>query len=123
MAFGLRVQDGDIVWSGGALQRVTDPLEAVRQLLESRMLLAAGEWFLDPAEGLPLYEKILGKPRSESVIRQVLRDRILQTPGVMALKSLTVSIDPSARTLSASYDAQASMNGTTGTVSGTVQIG
>ena len=118
MAFGLCVVNGDIVWSGGALQRLTDPLEAARQLIESRLRLAAGEWFLDRQEGTPVYEKILGKPRSVGVIRQVLRDRILSTPGVVALPSLTIDLDPAARTVAISFQAQID----SGTVSGTVQV-
>ena len=118
MALGLKVVGGDIVWSGGVLQVLTDPLNAVRQLLETRTRMAVGEWFLDDAEGLPLYEQILGKPRTEAGIRQAVRDRILSTPGVLALPSLTVTIDPAARTVGISYQAQADA----GTVTGTLEV-
>jgi hypothetical protein len=118
MSLGLRVVNGDIAWSGGVLRQVTDPLDAIRQLLECRLRMAVGEWFLDPAEGLPVYESIMGKPRTEAGVRQVIRDRILQTLGVLALPLLKVSIDPAARTVAISFQAQTAA----GVVTGGLQV-
>ena len=114
----LKVVNGDISWSGGVLQQVTDPLDAVRQLLECRLRMAVGEWFLDPTEGLPVYEAILGKPRTEAGVRQVIRDRILQTQGVQALPLLKVSIDPAVRSVAMSFQAQT----TAGVLTGALQV-
>jgi len=98
-SLGIQVVSGDIVWGGGAISVVTDPLAALAQLLVSRLSMVLGEWFLDPDDGLDLYNSILGKSRGEGVIRQALRTRILGTPGVKALQSLSLELDGQTRAL------------------------
>lgn len=119
VSLGLKLVSGDLSWTGGVLATISNPLDATRQLLETRLRMARGEWFLDPEEGLPLYEKILGKPRSETGIRQAVRERILSTPGIEDILSMTVSIDRSARTVLVQFVAQA----TEGEIAMTTEIG
>lgn len=116
MSLGLKLVNGDLAWSSGALVQLTDPLDTLRQLLECRLRMAVGEWFLDLDDGLDIYGSILGKPRSESVIRQVMRDRILGTPGVKAILSMAVSLEARTRQLTIDYRAQASPGILTGTL-------
>jgi hypothetical protein len=119
VSLGLKLVNGDLSWSKGALETISTSLDATRQLLETRLRMARGEWFLDPEEGLPVYEKILGKPRSETGIRQAIRECILETPGIEDVLSMTVSIDRSARTVLVQFVAQA----TEGEIVMTTEIG
>ncbi len=115
-SYGLKVSGGDVVWSGGVLERLTDPVEAVRQRLELRLAMSTGEWFLDPEEGMPYMEKILGKPRSEWAVRQAIQDRILGTAGVKDVLSLVTAYDGRTRALTVSYVAQADVGQVAGTL-------
>jgi hypothetical protein len=120
--YGLQLTDGDLVWSNGALVQITDHLDSIRQLIECRLSMALGTWFLDPDDGLDIYGKILGKPRSESDVRQALGARITETPGVKTLKSMSVSLDNSTRALTVAFVAQADTP-TSEEISGVVTLG
>jgi hypothetical protein len=50
--------------------------EAVAQAIKTRMLLFTEEWWLDLKDGLPLWQKILGKRISKSVVDRILVNRI-----------------------------------------------
>jgi hypothetical protein len=101
--------------SGGRLNFVSGADE-VGQLLRTRLLLMLGEWFLDPSAGLPLFQRILGKLRSLSLVKSEIRKVILATAGVTGIISLDVTLDPATRKVSATFKASSP----TGVVSGTV---
>ncbi|WP_434524381.1 hypothetical protein [Photorhabdus asymbiotica] len=72
--------DNDYVFGRGEASFLIDSPEAVAQAVKTRLMLRSGEWFLDNQEGTD-YDKVLGKGTS-GFYDLVIRQRILQTPGV-----------------------------------------
>lgn len=71
---------------------LVDTPETVAQAVVTRLLLWAGEWFLDADEGTPYLQKILGYGTQNT--RDVsIRERILDTPGVDSILSYSSSVD------------------------------
>lgn len=76
--------------------------EKVRQ----RLLTFQGEWWLNPALGVPYYESILGQKNPDlSNIRAVFVDAILGVPGIASISSLSVAFDNATRTYSVTFEA------------------
>ncbi|KAB7788051.1 hypothetical protein [Methylorubrum populi] len=73
--------DGDMVFGGNQAAFHRDTPEAVAQVVESRLQLWEGQWYLDLEEGTPYETQVLGK-RTETLRDPALRARILDTPGV-----------------------------------------
>jgi hypothetical protein len=76
--------NGDYVFGGDQRAYWQDRPEGVAQVVESRLHLWIGEWYLNLEEGTPYQTQILGK-RTENTRDPVLQDRILSTPGVLSI--------------------------------------
>jgi hypothetical protein len=98
-------------------------LEAVAIGIRTRVLLFAGEWFLNMLAGVkwlpsrdgvtvPEREALLGQHFDEVKTRRELRREILTTPGVIALPTLDVSFDNAARTLEVGWVARTAFGDT-----------
>lgn len=90
MRYRQMTADGDYQFAGSTKFLINTP-DAVRQAVETRLRLYAGEWFLDLREGLD-------RSRIEGYGTQATRDpevraRILGTPGVRSLLSYFSSVD------------------------------
>ncbi|BAU93365.1 hypothetical protein MPPM_4760 [Methylorubrum populi] len=72
---------GDYVFGGNQAAFHRDTPDAVAQIVESRLQLWSGQWYLDLDEGTPYETQVLGK-RTEAMRDPALRARILDTPGV-----------------------------------------
>jgi len=96
----LKIEVGDLV--------LTDGVEAVSQALDVRLQFFLGEWFLDTRLGVPYFEKILGQKPRLLVVKQIYRDAILATPGVLELNDLLVDYNGSTRVISVSFSARCS---------------
>lgn len=72
---------------------LTDSPEAVAQAVKTRLLLAAGEWFLDSDEGTPYSTKILGYG-TKNTRDLAIKARVLDTPGVTELVSYFSTVTP-----------------------------
>jgi hypothetical protein len=94
--------DGDFEVSGGDLQLVAGA-EAVLQAIRIRLQFFKGEWFLDEDAGVPFFQSVLVKSPDANVLQAVFRTAILETPGVEALPSLTLTFDRAARRLSVAF--------------------
>jgi len=100
----LKVEDLDLALTGGQLVLASD-LEAIDQSLRSRLAMVRGEWFLDTAAGVD-YRRLAWKKRPDlRALRAALRDTILATPGVTALRSLDLDFDATTRALTVSFSA------------------
>lgn len=69
-------------------------LPAVAQIIATRLRLFQGEWFLNLLDGLPLFQQILGSsgsPRNVQVITNLISARILGSPFVTAISSITAT--------------------------------
>lgn len=73
--------DGDYVFGGDQAAIWRDVPDAVAQVVESRLNLWEGQWYLDFNEGTKYRTQVLGK-RTEATRDPVIRSRILSSPGV-----------------------------------------
>lgn len=73
-----------------------DSAEGVAQNVMTRLALWQGQWFLDTSEGTPWLQQILGK---HNVVDQVIKSRILDTPGVLSISSYESIINPDTRSM------------------------
>jgi hypothetical protein len=64
-----------------------------------------GEWFLDDAAGLPLFEQVLVKNPRAALLRALFRNEILDTPGVSDVPELALEHDRARRELDVSWRA------------------
>ncbi len=88
-------------------------LDAVVQIIRTRLLLFKGEWWEDKEDGLPLWQSILGiGGRGIKLIDNLLQQRILGTPYVIGIENLSSSYDSSTR----AYIFQATVNTSFGAV-------
>jgi len=70
--------------------------ETVAQAVKTRMLLWLGEWFLDTRDGTDWNNSVLGK-YTEATRDAVIRERILDTPGVNSILTYSSNFDGNTR--------------------------
>jgi hypothetical protein len=79
----VRAQDknGDYTFGQSQANFLVNNVQAVAQIIGTRMRLIEGEWFLDTADGTPWYTQVLGKYTAQT--RDLaLQARVLGTPDV-----------------------------------------
>ena len=103
---GLKTVNDDLVFENNELVLV-DGLDLVEQLLRQRLQTFLGEWFLDTSLGLPYFQDILVKNPNANVVTSLLKDAILNTPGVIELVSFTPDFDSVNRSLNLSFSVRA----------------
>lgn len=81
-------------------------VEYYAQKLKVRLWFFLGEWFLDTAEGTPFYQSILVKNPDTDLIETLLKARILESPGVIELKSFELVYDNSLRKATVTFQVQ-----------------
>jgi hypothetical protein len=94
----LHLTDGQITLSP---DQVTGIVQHIRQRLE----FFRGEWFLDLREGLPYYQEILVKNPAMPRVRALFRATILETPGVVQVDRLDLSLERATRLLTVTWRA------------------
>lgn len=99
----IRKQDenGDYVF-GTAADFHQDVPAAVAQAALTRLLLFAGEWFVDVADGMPWRTDVLGKYTKEAY-DTVMKQRVLGTPGARAVLDYVSNFDGNTRRLTFSF--------------------
>lgn len=90
--------EGDFTFGHGDLDYHKDSPEAAAQAVKTRLMLWAGEWFLDQEEGTPWGLRVLGKNRAADY-DPLIRLRILETQGVESLESYESVWDENSRKL------------------------
>lgn len=98
---------------------LVERIDYVVQKVKIRLWFFLGEWFLDTTEGTPFYQLVFVKGSKMEHIDAVMKDRILGSTGVRALKSYSSSFDRARRRLSIRFEAQGD-DGATGNV--TVEV-
>lgn len=90
---GLKIDPitGDLVHDGKRLQLVAD-IEAIAQSLRTRLATFQGEWFLSEDFGVPYFQTVLGKQASLIAVREVFREIIADTPGVLGIVKLELKL-------------------------------
>lgn len=83
--------NGDYSFGKGKQDFLSDAA-AVAQAVRTNLLLLKGEWWENTAEGLPLFQSILGQPGVPDNIKAadlIIKDRIQSTLGVAAVQSFS----------------------------------
>jgi hypothetical protein len=80
----------DIFFLQGRSAFVADSIE-IAQHIATRLKFFLTEWFLDETSGTAWYQVIFVKPADLLQIETVLKERILQTPGVTDLIDFKMS--------------------------------
>lgn len=80
----------DLIFTGRSLVLVYGA-EAVGQHVRQRLQTFLGEWFLDTRVGIPWLDQLLGKRYDPSLAEAVVKAEILNTDGVKAINSFSVS--------------------------------
>ena len=91
--------NGDMVFGHGQADYWNNAAQGVALLVQERLRLWTGQWFLNVTEGMPWATKVLGK-YTASVRDQAIRKRILGTQGVTGITSYSSTFDPNARKFS-----------------------
>lgn len=94
----LSLADNDLYFLDGA--------ERVRQHIDIKLRLFAGEWFLDTEFGTPYLASILGKQISLAAAVAALKASILAVDGVQTITRFDYTFNRSARNLNVDFDVQ-----------------
>lgn len=86
--------DGDMVTEG---VQFIEGVEAVEQVIKTRLRLFLGEYFRDITDGTPWFEQILGKGTSVTAREAAIRNRIVNSPNVIRLMSFDTDFDIDSR--------------------------
>lgn len=87
----------DPVFGGGKNDYVTD-IDAVAQIIQSRLLFFKGEWWEDLEDGLPMWQSILGASgNNKKLVDAMIQKQVLDTPYVNGIDSVDSSFDPESR--------------------------
>lgn len=81
-----------------------DGAQAVAYAIRSKILLFYGEWWEDLAQGIPMFQSILGQSNSTTILnsfKMLLEKRINELDQVKTVDNITVSIDKESRILTA----------------------
>jgi hypothetical protein len=96
----------DCQWIPGPNNPLTN-IYAVAQAILTRLKMFEGEWWANTADGLPLWQSILGQPAGNANQQQVealISARINGTPYVVGLQNVNIAFNPSTRAYT--YSAQ-----------------
>lgn len=93
---------GDLLLENFDLQLV-DGQDQIAQNLAIRLRFILGEWFLDTTAGVPYYDDFFIKAPNQIRIESVLKEEILDTPGVDQILSFTSNFDAQRRVYSVTF--------------------
>ena len=84
---------------GGGSSDMASDIDAVGQLLYTRLLLFLGEWWADKSDGTAMWQKILGVGGGSNISTAslTLQQRIRSTPGVVDITNLQTNFNHSTR--------------------------
>lgn len=114
----LNTSTGDVVV--GTDLSLSRGVAGVVQAVRVRIALIAGEWFLDLDAGIPYFERIgvvaakaiFGQKYSQAKAIAAFRAAILSTPGVVSVRSLTITFSGLTRALTVLWSAQTAFGDT-----------
>lgn len=103
----IKIENGRFVFDSTGDLVFVKGVERVRQQVEFRLSLWAGEWFLDESFGTPYLLRILGKTAvSVDAAVDALRQQMLDVEGVQSINRLDYTFDAATRKLSVDVDLQ-----------------
>lgn len=101
MRYRKQDEQGDYSFGSGLNDFHIDRSEAVALAIETRLKLWVGEWFADTSDGTGWSQAILGK-QSKNLYELTLRQRVLETYGVVSIETFQSYLDRDSRKLTVS---------------------
>lgn len=98
MRYRKQDENGDYTFGRSLNDFHIDNVDAVAQAIDTRLKLWVGEWFADVSDGTGWTQAILGK-HSQNLYELTLRQRVLETRGVISIQEFQSSLDPNTREL------------------------
>jgi len=98
MRYRKQDENGDYTFGNGLNNFHIDNVDAVAQAIDTRLKLWVGEWFADVSDGTGWSQAILGK-HSKNLYELTLRQRVLETKGVISIQEFQSALDPNTRKL------------------------
>ena len=97
-------QNGDLLIQDDAL-KIVDGDDAIVQHLSIRLRFFKGEFFLDTRLGVPYFDQVLIKNPDLVSVRGILREVILETPGIDTIDAFSTEFDGLTRKLAVTFTA------------------
>jgi len=105
-------ENWDPVYGSGTDDYIFDQ-EAVMQIIQSRLRLWRSEWWENLNEGLPMFQRILGKlGTSKAIVDRLIQNRILESPYVISITKFVSDFNGDSRR----YECETTVNTEFGTV-------
>ena len=102
MTYQILLDDsGDIDLSTGQIQWI-DGSDAIIQHIKSRLNFAVGNFIIYPESGMPYFLYVFGS-KNKNLASNVLKQRILDTPGVKAISDFYFDFNNTKRILKLSF--------------------
>lgn len=98
MRYRKQDENGDYTFGNGLNNFHIDNVDAVAQAIDTRLKLWVGEWFADVSDGTGWSQAILGK-HSQNLYELTLRQRVLDTQGVISIQEFQSVLEPNTRSL------------------------
>jgi len=98
--------NNDIILKNGSFITVKDGSQVV-QHIRTRLLFYLGEWFMDKRAGTPWFQQVFIKPVNLTIIENVIKSRITDTPELKMITEFSMSLtDPNSRKLEITFSAE-----------------
>ena len=85
---------------GSGLSNFLVDIDAVSQIIATRLRFLMGEWYENLTDGTPAFQALLGYPITMQALAMILSQRILSAPCVTGIKALQVTYRPQGRNFS-----------------------
>lgn len=99
--------DNDIQIIDAGLPLVTG-IEEIRQIVGQVLRSFKGDWFLNFEKGMPYFQTLLAKATSVAGIEAIYLDVIGKIPGILDIRTFTLSFDVPNRIMNIAFTAQTS---------------
>jgi hypothetical protein len=103
----LQTTTNDLDFTAGRLTIVSNVAQGAAIKLRNRLQFFQGEWFLDTRLGFPYFKYVFVKRPNAGILKQILRQSILTTPGIVNLLDLKLELDRARRKANWTFRAQA----------------
>jgi hypothetical protein len=97
-----RLDDNHDMTFGQGIANMADEAESVAQRVYTRLLLLFSEWFLDTDAGVPYLRDVTIKPANMPLAEAVIKQTIIETDGVLEIRSFNMTLDRETRRLTIS---------------------
>lgn len=94
------------VGSAGQVRTTSGVPEAAGQRIAIRLLMFAGEWFLDLTAGVPYYREVFVKTPDLDLVRALFRAQVQSDLYVVDVPRMDLTFDAATRNLAIDFDAR-----------------